>query len=160
MTMSKYTYQDVKQIVENAGYELLSLEEEIINDKGFVTTQTYIMVNCPIKEHLPYKVKLCKFKGSEKVKPTRCKKCMDNLQKTSKEEVEKHITNEGYEILSPYINCKKKIKLKHKECGCIFNVSYDHFKGSKNIKGSRCPLCNGGRKYTLEDIKIYAENYG
>lgn len=30
MTMSKYTYQDVKQIVENAGYELLSLEEEIL----------------------------------------------------------------------------------------------------------------------------------
>lgn len=124
----KYTYQDVKRIVEEAGYVLLSTEEEVIDDKGFVTTTTYIMVKCSILEHKPYEVKFSKFKGSEKVKPQRCKKCMDNTQKISVKEVEKHIENQGYEMLSSYVNCKKKIKLKHKECGCIYDVSYDHFK--------------------------------
>lgn len=216
---AKYTYQDVKDIVEERGYKLLDKEEDITNVKGFVLTETKILVKCP-NNHEAYRVrflnfkignccKKCKYKELSKrqsfsydeVKKeiesygyklhsleykncktpleiecpcghklqmnfdhfknqgNRCPYCYGNVKYTQ-EEVEKYVKSFGYELLSDYINCKEKIKLKHKECGCVFDTTYDHFKGSKNREGSRCPTCNGGSKHTIENIKIYALNYG
>ncbi|WWT40506.1 hypothetical protein [Staphylococcus phage PT94] len=44
---------------------------------------------------------------------------------------------EGYTLLSEYIDSKKKVKMKHEECGTVFSISPNKFKS----KGQRCPNC-------------------
>ena len=57
----RYTYQDVKNIVENENYELISTEDEIIDEKGFVKTSTKITVWCKNENHNYIKPQLSKF---------------------------------------------------------------------------------------------------
>lgn len=46
------------------------------------------------------------------------------------------VTDDGYELLSEYKTCKDKVMLRHRSCGCIFEMTPDSFVG-----GSRCPHC-------------------
>ena len=70
--MSKrYTFEDVKKIVEDVNYELLSLEKDIINDKGYVFTTTKIEVWCKNPNHKSELKVLADFKRGK----SRCKQC-------------------------------------------------------------------------------------
>lgn len=52
-------------------------------------------------------------------------------------------TNGEYECISDeYINSNTKLKIKHNECGNIYEVTPAKFTGSKNRNGCRCPICN------------------
>ena len=75
MARTRYTYQDVKRIVEEANYELLSKEEDIVNEKGNVAIKTKIEVWCKNPNHKPYKTEFANFKGYKNQKGCRCKRC-------------------------------------------------------------------------------------
>lgn len=51
-----------------------------------------------------------------------------------KQEVEK---NDGYLLLSDYISCHKKVKIKHTVCNNIYEVTPTNF-----LSGCRCPKCS------------------
>ena len=152
MARVKYTFKDVKNIVEDNNYELLSLEEEIVNDKGFVLTSTKIKVWCKNSKHKPYEVEFNKFKGYGKQRPTRCRQCLTDIQRLNYEEVKKYIETFSYKLLSTeYKNNREKMSLLCPE-GHEFKMSYTKFQS-----GHRCSICNGGIKYDYTYIKEYIE---
>lgn len=151
MTRKRYTYQDVKELIESADYELLSTEEEIINDKGYILTKTYIKVKCN-KSH-EYNVVFNKFQQGR-----RCPYCQNKIPLTHKE-VKEYVESFGYKLLSDkYENGRRKILIK---CPNPNHEPYEvRFSAFKN-QGQRCPYCANNIKYSYEYVKnkIEKENY-
>lgn len=80
----------------------------------------------------------------------RCSLCNKKVKLTTKE-FEEHIRKidgDKYSLLSEYISDSKKVKLKHNECGYIWNITPSHYK-----QGKRCPKCNGTKKKTTIEFK-------
>lgn len=80
-----------------------------------------------------------------------CRICAVKLRTMSPEKFEQRLKEEGnneYIPLSPYINYRKKIKIKHINCGYEYYVSPSHFFSSK----SRCPKCKGVKPLTKEEM--------
>ena len=64
-------------------------------------------------------------------------------------------TNEGYEVLSPYINSQTKVRLRHAAGTCsghIFDMTPNKF-----LQGRRCPRCAGVERYTDASYRAYIE---
>ena len=152
--MKKFTYQEVKEYIENEGYELLSEEY-----KG---NKIPLVVKCP-NGHIINTLTFDNFKNKGK----RCKYCrkqqVAKLYRKSYEEVKEYIESFGYKLLSDeYINANEYITIQP-PCG---HESYDvTFNAFKN-QGQRCPKCanehrNDNRKATYEQVKeeIEKENY-
>ena len=64
-----------------------------------------------------------------------------------------------YEVMEPYVNAKHKIKIKHIECGNIWEIT-----PSNLLHGYSCPICNGGSQRTKESFnkiiqKLYPNEY-
>lgn len=160
MKRKRYTYQDVKKIVEDAGYELLSLEEEIINNKGFVLTSTKVKVKCPNKNHGAYYVEFNNFKGYKSQKPTRCKQCLADELRTPYDNIKNYIENFNYKLLSEeYKGVHECLNIKCPN-NHEFKMTYGNFQ-----QGQRCPKCSrkiasDKQKHTYEYIKEYIESFG
>ena len=77
---------------------------------------------------------------------TRCPKCSGLTKKNTtqfKQEVYNLVGNE-YTVLGDYVNSQTKTKMKHNNCGHIYEVTPNNF----TSKGRRCPKCNGTHKKT------------
>lgn len=145
----KYLYEDVKEIVENSNYELLSTKKDIVNKKGFVYTTTKIKVWCKNSNHKPYMVVFNKFKLGQ-----RCGQCAKNKKLTHKE-VKEYIESFGYEMLDEYKNSNTKIIIKCQN-GHVYKTLFHNFK-----KGQRCKECqNKNIPYTHKEVKEYIESFG
>ena len=150
----RYTYQDVKEIVENANYELISTEEEIVNEKGFVLTNIKIKVWCKNPNHEPYEVIFNDFRRGTRCKKCRCEKNAEKL-KHSIEYIKREFEKEGYKLLSTeYKNNSTKL-LVQCDKGHEYEVAFNNFK-----QGRRCPYCAENVKYTYEEVKKYVESFG
>ena len=146
----RYTYQDVKSIVENEDYELISTEDEIVNEKGFVKTSTKITVWCKNVNHSYKTPRLDGF-----IRGNRCRECSNDNMKLTYEYVKKYIESLGYKLISnEYMNARMKLEV---ECpkGHRYKVTFDNFK-----HGYRCPYCCGNVKYNYIYIKEYIESFG
>ena len=161
MARIKYTYQDVKKIVEDAGYSLLSKEEDIINNKGFVLTSTKILVKCPNPNHKSYEAEFNKFKGYGKQHPTRCKKCLADELRISYEDVKKYFEEEGYVLLSLiYVNSKEPLEVICPRGHFTNTLSFSNFK-----TGNRCKKCaiidtHNEQRHSYDYVKEYIESFG
>ena len=115
----KYTYEYVKEYIENEGYELLSTD--------YKNNKSKIKIKCP-NGHIS-EVRFDVFKRGH-----RCGICANNVT-FSQNEVSSFLENEGYKLLSDYKNINEKIKL---ECpnGHIYEQRFGDFKN-----GHRCPQC-------------------
>ena len=155
--MSKrYTFEDVKKIVELVNYELLSLEKDIINDKGYVFTTTKIEVWCKNPNHKSELKVLADFKRGK----SRCKQCKYSKHaeelKHSFDYIYNFIKLEGYELLSTeYKNNGEKLKIKCNK-NHIFLMNFRDFQ-----QGRRCPICNEskGEKKVTEVLNKYNVKY-
>ena len=146
----KYTYKEVKEYIEGFGYKLLSDE--------YINANSKLLILCD-KGH-KYMASFSKFKNGNRRCPYCAYENTSEKLKQSYEEVKEYIESFGYKLLSEhYVNSHEKILI---ECphGHKYEVSFCHFKGNKNRKGSRCPYCNGGIKYSYNFIKEYLENEG
>ena len=142
--MKKLTYQDVKERIENEGYELLS--------DSYKNSRTKIKLKC--KQGHIFEKTLGSFKKGEN-----CPKCSKiNASKKislTYNEVKDYIEKEGYELLSKeYINNKTKLKLKC-PLGHEFDMMFNSFKN-----GYRCSKCSKTKKLTYNEVKKYIEKEG
>ncbi len=80
----------------------------------------------------------------------RCPYCSGKHQKTDeefKQEVYDMVDND-YVFLDKYINNHMKLRVKHNECGNVYEVSPKHF-----LEGHGCPYCGGTHKKTDKEFK-------
>ena len=80
----------------------------------------------------------------------RCPHCAGNAKKTDEEfqqEVFSLVKND-YTFLEPYVDRKTKLRVRHNECGSIYEVRPSDF-----IRGNRCPYCFGSIKKTNTQFK-------
>lgn len=125
----KYTYEEVKEYIENFDYKLLS--------KEYINTQTHLLVMCP-SEH-SYEVTFNNFRIGK-----RCPVCAGNVKLTY-DYISTYIERYNYKLLSTeYINNRTPLKMQCDK-GHAFKCSFDNFQ-----KGNRCPKC----KNTKGQIKI------
>lgn len=155
----KYTYQDILEIFENEGYMVLSKEDELLNEKGFIYSTTKIKIKCK-NGHVTTTMTINNFNNGK-----RCRKCAD--EKISKnrrltyEEVKEYIESFGYELLSErYTNMHEYIIVKP-PCGHdAYKVTFNHFK-----QGCRCPKCSDKLtslklRHDYEYVKEYIGFFG
>ena len=152
----RYTYKDVKEIVEKEGYELLSTEEEIVNNKGFVTTVTKIKIWCKNPNHKPSIKSFNNFKNGRK-----CRECGIDKKKIPYEKIKKVIESidDGYELLTQEkdFESAKKTRLTIK-CNKqhIYTTSWD----SIHI-GSKCPQCHlENKSLGIDYVRKFIEDSG
>lgn len=131
----RYIYQDVLEIFENEGYEVLSTEEELLNNKGFIYATTKIKVKCS-NGHIIDTITINNFKRGR-----RCIQC--GYEKISKErsftyeEVKAYFEYFNYQLLSEtYKNNSDNLTVL---CpfGHEWHVKFNNFKN----QSQRCPYC-------------------
>ena len=154
------TYRDVKEMIEKENYVLLSKEEDIVNEKGFVLARTYLLVWCKNPKHEPRKITLNSFHQGK-----RCKLCRDEALKKDRafsyDFVKEYFNNEGYELLSKtYTNSNEKLSVICPQ-GHNWSVSFTTFKHG----GHRCPYCYNKKlsekmTFSYEYVKEYIESIG
>lgn len=122
----KFTYEYVKEYIENEGYKLLS--------KEYINANSNITVECP-NGHI-FETRFGRFKNG-----ARCQKCHlanNNLNTVhSYEYVKEQLLLKGYKLLSDkYVNAHTKILV---ECpnGHKFETKYNALQ-----QGFGCPYCN------------------
>ena len=105
----------------------------------------YTFLDKYVNDSTKLKVKHTKCNNVYEVKPSnflqgqRCPYCSGKHQKTDeefKQEVYDLVGNE-YVFLDTYVNNHTKLKVKHKTCGNVYEVTPTHF-----LIGTRCPFCN------------------
>lgn len=139
-TMSKriirYNIEKIKQECTENNLEFL----EVITD-----TRTKIHCRCKTcgKEILRA---LDKWNAGSKSCPV-CSKQPANyeLRRSRFEEI---LNSAGYSLIGNFKNDSTKVRIKHNECGYEYEVTPNHFK-----QGRRCPKCNGGVSYSVEEFK-------
>ena len=156
--MKKRTYEEIKRYIESFGYELLSDEKDIVNEKGYVLTKTKLLIRCP-KGH-KYEVIFDSFQRG-----TRCRKCADKrrgeYRRLTYEEVKEYIESFGYKLLSTeYIKNDEPLLVQCNNGHQPYKVRFNNFKN-----GKRCPHCNDEhrheyKKFSYEYVKEYIENFG
>jgi predicted Zn-ribbon and HTH transcriptional regulator len=136
--MKRWTYEKVKEYIEEFGHKLLSDE--------YKNNYTKLLVQCPLGHK--YEVTFNSFKDSN----SRCPYCSGKV-KHSYEYVKDYIESFGYKLLSDeYKNSRTKLLVECPE-GHKYEVTFYNFKNSN----SRCPEC---AKYSYEEIKEYIEGFG
>lgn len=81
----------------------------------------------------------------------RCPYCAKNRQLTT-DRFKQHLydlVGNGYTLLTPYVNAKTKVKVRHNKCGHTYWVVPSSFTSG----GRRCPYCYGNIKKTTKDFK-------
>lgn len=134
---SKFTYEYVKNYIENFGYILLSEE--------YIDANKKIKIMCN-KGHV-YEATFSQFKHQNQ----RCPYCSGNAKLTY-EYVKDYIESFGYTLLSKeYINSNTHLLVRC-ECGHEYFVTFSNFK-----RGRRCNECNK-IKWNKEKIIEYIIN--
>jgi len=136
----KLTLEYVKSEIEKYGYRCLS--------NIYIDAHTKLKIQCN-EEHV-YEASWRRFQQN-----IRCPICVNNNKKKTIEEIKIYVESFGYRCLSKeYIGAFHKLKL---ECnkGHIYEVTWSSFQ-----QGSRCPICAGLKKKTIEEIKIFIDSFG
>lgn len=81
----------------------------------------------------------------------RCPYCYGNNKKTDEEFKQEvySICGNHYKFLDKYKAARKKLRCKHIDCGFTWNITPNTFLSL----GIRCPVCNGGVRYTTSQIQ-------
>ena len=142
----KFTYEEVKEYIEQFEYTLLSTE--------YIDNKSKLLVQCPNLNHEPYEVRFDNFKTGR-----RCPYCANeariNKIKKDYQEIKEYIESFGYRLLSTECNnAHEKLKMI-----CPFGhkceINWNNFKS-----GKRCPHCRGNAKHTYKYVKEYIESFG
>lgn len=138
---AKYSFEEVKNYVENLGYTLVSKEYKGMNYELDIICENGHLFN-PTFHNLFHNNSGC---------PT----CKGGVS-FNYEYVKKYVESKSCELLSEYyINCKEPLKIKCSQ-GHTYNQSFENFKLSTN-----CEYCdNKTRKFSYNYVKGYIECYG
>ena len=120
-------YNYVKQYIESYNCKLIS--------KEYINSHEYLQISCLICGN-KFQSTFGNFQSTTHKCPECAIKATQLQQSFTKEFVENYLHQEGYELLSGYINCDTDLKLKCPE-GHIFYMDFYHFKN----RGQRCKVC-------------------
>jgi len=135
----KYTIENIKKIMLDFSYELLSNE--------YKNNTSKLKIKCD-NNHI-FITDMKHFKRGHK-----CPECSKNKKHTI-ENIKEYIESLNYKLLSSeYINTLTKLTLQCPE-GHIYLSTYSNFQ-----QGKRCPVCFGTPKKTLENVSKYIEMFG
>lgn len=143
----RWSYEEIRNIIESDGYSLLSKKDEVVYKFRYVKLKTLLNIKCP-NGHI-YHATFDVFKRGN-----RCKICSyevaANKRKHSYEYIKSYFKKEGYELLSnEYITVDDPLEAicpeQHK-----WNVSFGNFKS-----GYRCPICSKNDK----NMKLLEDTY-
>lgn len=138
---TKFTYNSVKQIIENEGYKLLSTE--------YINSGSKIDLLCP-KNH-SYQVTLNNFIS----KKHRCKNCSNKSIHTI-DSIKELLEKEGYTLTTTkYQNMHQKLEMVCPK-GHIYATSLTNYIGN----GCRCFICSGIKRYNIEEIQDILKKEG
>lgn len=138
----KLTYEEVKQYVEENGYELISTK--------YVRALNKLTFKC--KNGHMFERTFAKFKSNKK-----CPYC-EGQRTFTYSDVKEYIEKYNYTLLTneeEYINSTEKIKVQCDK-GHIYDTTFNKFKNGK----TRCPYCAGNVRHTYEYVKEYIESFG
>ena len=141
--------------------------EEFKEEIKEITNNEYIAIGEYVNNHTKTKFEHQKCGTKFETRPkdfingkSRCPKCgyeklkkihLKGAEQFEKEFLEK--SNGEYELLDEYKSSQSKIRIKHLECGTIFEVTPNNFLS----KSSGCPKCHGNVKKTTEIFKKEVE---
>lgn len=141
----KLTYNEVKTYIESYGYKLIS--------KEYVNSNKKLNIKCPSKHE--YKASYGKFQSGR-----RCPHC-SNRVKITKEDVETHLHQEGYALISAFQNSNVPMIVRCPN-GHEWKVAYQKYKN-----GRRYSKCSGEQRkhgghvnWDLTLVKEKAQKYG
>lgn len=142
----KYDLEKYQKIINSiiTGYTVLDYKK--------VNSKLFLLIKCNNPEHPPYWAYWNHLKNGHL-----CSECQNNKRKNTdifKNQLEK-ITND-YEVVGEYINAITPIKIRHKTCGSIYDVTPNRF-----LNGNRCPYCNSsnGEKIVSEVLDLFGIYY-
>jgi len=144
----RYTEEEVKNILNKEGYELLKCSEtyRTINGTDYIPLKSNIKVLCDKKHEIS--ILLDGFNRGR-----RCGVC-DGNAKLNPEEVKKYVESRGHKLLSKKFNSRKiKIQSCNKH---IIETSYAHYKEWK-VNCPKCSMVGTGhnKKYkTIEEKRL------
>lgn len=143
----KWSKEKIKEYIESQGYKFIGiLEFKALNSK--------ILIQC-YEGHI-YIVNFKNFKGNKAVKGNRCPVCFKN-KPPKKEEIEKRLRGNGFELLSEYKNAKTKLKIKCKNG----HVTYRTWVSLTHSETIQCTECNGGRdSVNFDYINTFLNKFG
>ena len=119
----KYTYQEVKEYIENFGYELLS--------KEYKNNKTKLKLVCPNGNS--WDIRFDHFKNGVRCS---CNKCKNNAP-LKIEYVREKLQKEGYELLDEvYVNNHTPLTMKCPKGHITNGTTWNNFKN-----GTRCSMC-------------------
>jgi ssDNA-binding Zn-finger/Zn-ribbon topoisomerase 1 len=130
--------------------------EQFVNEVFEILGNDYSVVSEYIKQEEKVKMKhnICgktyETNPCNPLKGTGCPYCAGILNKTHEEFVKEvfELVSEEYSVLSEYINTHTKVKMKHNDCGYMYDVQPSNF-----LYGKRCANCYGNIQKTTEQIK-------
>lgn len=113
----------------------------------------YIKGDCKIK----FKHKLCNHEfymipGNFYLKKQKCPNCFkgSKINSYSEEYIRleiRRLTEDEYVLVGKYINSGTKIKILHRKCNNMINITWNDFKS-----GYRCAHCNGNAKISYNEL--------
>lgn len=141
----KFTYDFVKQDIENRGYILLS--------KEYINNIQKLDLICPRGHSI--KMSYGSLRNGCDCNICSSQRCGDK-QRFSYEYVKQYVEEKGFILMSKeYKRAREKIDIKCCVCGYEFSPTFDNFKN----KNTGCPSCLGTKKYEYDDVKDFINNF-
>ena len=146
MTINQDNFSSIKNILEayNTDYEVLSLIYKDIKDGDKYRKRAYLEVFHKTCGNITT-ISACRIIDNK----LSCSKCA--FIKKNKIDFKKEFydtANGEYDLLSEYEKATSKIKVKHKTCGHIYDVT-----PNKWLMGRRCPNCGGPKQMNHTKFK-------
>lgn len=153
---TKFSYEEVKEYIENFGYKLLSEQYESGKEK--------ILVKCPNPNHEPYEVRFSAFKNQNQ----RCEKCSREIASEKRKHdynfIKESIEFYNYKLLSnEYNGSLEELDLMCPN-GHKFKMSFEKFYNA----GHRCTKCSESKgereitrilnQYDIKSVSQYKFN--
>ena len=141
--IKKYTYEQVKEIVNKTNNTLCS--------KEYINGKTKLDIYCNECKTI-FKMSFYHFN----VLKQGCQNCYIKTRKLLNDTFKEYVESRGDLLLEDYIDSRNKIKIKCGICKNIFEQT-----GNSYRKGSGCPPCGIDRtRLSYEDVKNRIEYYG
>ena len=160
----KYTYEDIKEIVEKEGDKLISTYDEYKGNKSILKIEckcgraSFYRRLSSIKQNHAYHCQKCINENLSKIKKGKSVK----LEKMSYEDVKEYVKLKGCEFLSDKYNVASDTYLFKCSCGNIFERTFHKFKDSNQTVCNKCSKKRMKSKLKLnyKDVKRYIESKG
>lgn len=151
----KFSYEEVKEYIENKGGELISTEYHGNTEK--------IKILCSLCKEEIFEVSFSDYKYRNRIK---CPKCVKKEYKPIRwnyDLVKEYVESHGNELISTeYINVDEPMKFKCKVCGSEYTTSFYNY---RKLEIHTCKVCSFekmGQKqaFTHDYVKKYIEDMG